>query len=161
MVTIRGARAANRSELNIPARRKFLFRPDAICFCFVGRLSPQAKDLCGKLSTKDNITLSPAYGGRKKRNGETGQCKGWFRKNKSAGLQEENSLFSPLASSQARGRRQSSFSAKRRTRPFAFHRGRQSRRASRDWIKWLLAPAHRRRPDAISFCFVGRLSPQA
>ena len=37
------------------------------------RLSPQAKDLCGKLSTDDNITLSPAVGGRKKRNGESGQ----------------------------------------------------------------------------------------
>ena len=57
-------------RLLAPAQRR---RPDAICFCFAGRLSPQAKDLCGKLSTNDNITLSPAYGGRKKRNGKSGQ----------------------------------------------------------------------------------------
>ena len=56
---IRGARAANRSDLDIPARRDF--------FLLYSRLSPQAKDLCGKLSNNDNITLSPAYGGRKKR----------------------------------------------------------------------------------------------
>ena len=49
-----------------PAARRDLF-------LLLRRLSPQAKDLCGKLSNNDNITLSPAYGGRKKRNRESGQ----------------------------------------------------------------------------------------
>ena len=58
MVVIRGARAANRSELNIPAKRDlFLLR----------------RSLVRKLSANDDITHSPAVGGRMKRNGESGQ----------------------------------------------------------------------------------------
>ena len=52
-----------------PTKRDLLFRPDAnYCsarrdfFLLYSRLSPLAKDLCGKLSTNDNITHPPAYG---------------------------------------------------------------------------------------------------
>ena len=89
---------------NIPARRKFLFRPNAICFCSVGRLSPQAKDLCGKLSALRTVQrLDP-----QKQIGRT-----------SSG---ENSLFSPLAISQARSSRQSPFSAIPTKRKFFFRK---------------------------------------
>ena len=50
------------------------------------RLSPQAKDLCEKLPNKDKIPHSPAVGGRMKRTEKADSYKGWFRKNKSAGL---------------------------------------------------------------------------
>ena len=90
-----------------PAQRR---RPDAICFCSVGHLSPQAKDLCGKLSTNDNITLSPAVGGRKKRNEESGQLQRQDpQKQIGRTFSGENSLFSPLARSRAGGRRQHPF----------------------------------------------------
>ena len=94
-VVIRGARAANRSELNIPAKRDL--------FLLLRRLSPAAKDLCGKLSTNDNITLSPAVGGRKKRNGESGQLQR-LDPQKQIGRTSsgENSLFSPLAISSSK-----------------------------------------------------------
>ena len=49
MVVIRGARAANRSELNIPAKRDF--------FLLCSRLSPQAKDLFWKLSALRTASL--------------------------------------------------------------------------------------------------------
>ena len=88
-------------RLLAPAQRR---RPDAICFCFVGCLSPQAKDLCGKLSTNDNITLSPAVGGRKKRNRESGQLQRQDpQKQIGRTFSGENSLFSPLARSRAGG----------------------------------------------------------
>ena len=66
-VVIRGARAAIHSELDNPARR------DLFLLCRSSFV--QAKDLCRKLSNNDNITHSPAYGGRMKRNGESGQLK--------------------------------------------------------------------------------------
>ena len=50
-------------RLLAPAQRR---RPDAICFCFVDRLSPQAKDLCGKLSTNEYYSFS-----RRRREKET------------------------------------------------------------------------------------------
>ena len=79
-------------------------------FLLLSRLSPQAKDLCRKLSTNDNITLSPAYGGRKKQNGESGQLQRLFpQKQIGRTSSGENSLFSPLARSRAGGRRQSPF----------------------------------------------------
>ena len=106
-VVIRGARAANRSDLDIPARRDF--------FLLYSRLSPQAKDLCGKLSNNDN-TLSPAVGGRKKRNGESGQLQR-LNPQKQIGRTSsgENSLFSPLARSSSRRQTPTPFSAKRGT----------------------------------------------
>ena len=131
-------------------------------FLLLRRLSPQAKDLCGKLSANDNNILSPAVGGRKKRNGESGQLQKLVpQKQIGRTFQGKTACFPLWRLAQARSLRQSPFSAKRSTRPFAFHRGRQSRRASRDWIKWLLAPAHRRRPDAISFCSKEALNQSA
>ena len=56
--------------------------------------------LCGTLSYNDNITHSPAYGGRMKRNGKSGQLQR-LDPQKQIGRTSsgENSLFSPLASS--------------------------------------------------------------
>ena len=54
--------------------------------------------LCGTLSYNDNITHSPAYGGRMKRNGKSGQLQR-LDPQKQIGRTSsgENSLFSPLA----------------------------------------------------------------
>ena len=114
-------------RLLAPAQRR---RPDAICFCFVGRLSPQAKDLCGKLSTNDNITLSPAVGGRKKRNGESGQLQR-LDPQKQIGRTSsgENSLFSPLARSSSR--RQTPITLFRETRHSAVCVSQRSRTKER------------------------------
>ena len=85
MVTCTGATPAARRDL----------------FLLLKRLSPQAKDLCGKLSNNDNITHSPAVGGRMKRNGESGQLQRQDpQKQIGRTFSGENSLFSPLAISQ-------------------------------------------------------------
>ena len=111
MVVIRGARAAIHSELNIPARRDF--------FLLCSRLSPQAKDwYC-------NCPLC-------------GQALFLFRKNKSAGLLQGKTACFPLwrLLAQARGPRQSPFSARICALPLDSFNGCQSRRASRDWLRF-------------------------
>ena len=72
-------------------------RRDAISFCLGCVFRRRRKTCICKLSNNDNITLSPAYGGRKKRNGESGQCKGWFHKNKSASFFNCSSFSAPGA----------------------------------------------------------------
>ena len=122
-------------------------------FLLLRRLSPQAKDLCGKLSANDNNILSPAVGGRKKRNVESGQCKGRIRKNKSAGLFQGKTACFPLWREAEQGdRRQSPFSAIPTKRKFFFreasHREAYEKRIWSDLqgkIRFPLCPARDRR----------------
>ena len=129
----------------IPARRDF--------FLLCSRLSPQAKDLFWKLSALRTVQyLDP-----QKQIGRT--------------FQGKTACFPLWRLAKARSLRQSPFSAKRRTRPFAFHRGREPKSAVFGSLRIIfparrdfLFPTKRKflfRPDAISFCFIGRLSPQA
>ena len=121
-VVIRGARAAIHSELDNPARR------DLFLLCRSSFV--QAKDLCRKLSNNDNITLSPAVGGRKKRNGESGQLQR-LNPQKQIGrtFSGENSLFSPLARSSSR--RQTPITLFRETRHSAVCVSQRSRTKER------------------------------
>ena len=114
-------------RLLAPAHRR---RPDAIYFCFVGRLSPAAKDLCGKLSTNDNIILSPAVGGRKnteqRKRTATRACTA--KTNRPDFFRGKQPVF-PSGEKQSRRPTPTPFSAKRGTLPFAFHRGREPKSA--------------------------------
>ena len=81
-----------------PAQRR---RPDAICFCFVAVFRRRRKTCVCKLSTNDNITLSPAYGGRKKQNRESGQLQRLVpQKQIGRTFQGKTACFPPLAISQ-------------------------------------------------------------
>ena len=108
-----------------PAQRR---RPDAICFASQTVFRRRRKTCAGSCPiTTILLFLPPTAGERNER--RSGQCKGRIRKNKSAGLIGENSLFSPLARSSSRRLTPTPFSAKRVTQPFAFHRGHEPKSA--------------------------------
>ena len=75
--------------------RSDLFRPDAICFCFVNVFRRRRKTCAGSCPiTTILLFLPPTAGERNER--RSGQCKGRIRKNKSAGLFQGKTACFPL-----------------------------------------------------------------